>query len=104
MELKKLYKFLKIILNYQYRYVPTGESIDTWTVPLGWEVQKCELLINGLNQISYFENNLHSMVHSQDFFGTGKLKVSKIIFITIQIYPTQFHMSLLITEIIRDYV
>ena len=31
------------------------------------EVQKCELLINGLNQISYFENNLHSMVHFQDF-------------------------------------
>lgn len=74
---KKTLQVFEDYIQFQYSYVPTGESIDTWTVPLGWEVQKCELLINGLNQISYFENNLHSMVHSQDFFGTGKLKSFK---------------------------
>lgn len=71
---KKTLQIFEDFIEFEYTYVPTGENIDSWTIPQGWEVDVCELLVNGLNCIDYSENNLHAMIHSLDFFAKGNLK------------------------------
>lgn len=74
---KKTLHIFEEFVEFNYKFVPTGEYIDSWIVPNGWEVQNCELLVNGINQINYFDNNLHSMIHSHNFYAKGKLKEFK---------------------------